>query len=189
MVLLKKMFIWDSHLIMKIISSLKQFVSLIKPFYGLKQVPQAWYSRLSSKLQQIGFKSSKADTSLFIYHKKGVSIYLLIYVDDIIMASSNSAAADALLQELREEFALKDLGELSYFLGIEVNKVRDGLLLTQGKYASDLLEKARMMNCKFVSTPLSTSEKLSLEGGVLLGPEDSTRYKSVVGGLQYLTLT
>jgi hypothetical protein len=95
------------------------------------------------------------------------------------MASSSSTAADTLLQELRGEFALKDLGELSYFLGIEVNKVRDGLLLTQGKYASELLEKARMMNCKSVST-LSTSENLSIEGGVLVGPEDSMRYRSIV---------
>jgi hypothetical protein len=95
------------------------------------------------------------------------------------MASSSSVAADTFLQELRGEFALKDLGELSYFLGIEVNKVRDGLLLTQGKYASELLEKARMMNCKSVST-LSTSENLSIEGGVLVGPEDSMRYRSIV---------
>jgi hypothetical protein len=96
------------------------------------------------------------------------------------MASSSSAAVDTLLQELRGEFALKDLGELSYFLGIEVNKVCDGLLLTQGKYALELLEKARMMNCKSVSTPLSTSENLSIEGGVLVGPEDSMRYRSIV---------
>jgi hypothetical protein len=95
------------------------------------------------------------------------------------MASSSSIAADTLLQELRGEFALKDLGELSYFLGIEVNKVRDGLLLTQGKYASELLEKARMMNCMSVST-LSTSENLSIEDGVLVGPEDSMRYRSIV---------
>jgi hypothetical protein len=95
------------------------------------------------------------------------------------MASSSSVAADTLLQELRGEFALKDLGELSYFLGIEVNKVRDGLLLTQGKYALELLEKARMMNCMSVST-LSTSENLSIEGGVLVGPEDSMRYRSIV---------
>jgi hypothetical protein len=155
----------------------------------LKQAPHAWFSRLSSKLQQLGLKSSKADTSLFIYHKKGVPIFLLIYVDDIIMAISSSATADILLQELRGVFALNDLGELHYFLGIEVNKVCDELLLTQGKYASKLLEKARMMNCKPVTTSLATSEKLSLEGGILLGHEDNTRYRSIVGALQYLTLT
>jgi hypothetical protein len=162
---------------------------LDRTLYGLKQAPRAWYSRLSTKLQELGFHSSKADTSLFIYKRNGVSIFLLIYVDDIIVASSSSAAIDALLQDLIGEFALKDLGELHYFLGIEVAKVKDGVLLTQRKYATKLLAKARMCNCKSVATPPSTSEKLSIEGGTPLGPEDNTRYRSIVGALQYLTLT
>jgi histone deacetylase 1/2 len=74
-------------------------------------------------------------------------------------------------------------------LGIEVKKISDGLVLTQGKYASDLLVKVGMKNCKSSPTPLSTSEKLSAHEGEALGPEDSTRYRSVVGALQYLTLT
>jgi hypothetical protein len=78
---------------------------------------------------------------------------------------------------------------LHYFLGIEVNKCTDGIVLTQGKYVSDLLKNACMTNCKPVSTPLSTSEKLSLHSGSPLGPEDATRYRSIVGALQYLTLT
>lgn len=95
---------------------------LDKALYGLKQAPRAWYSRLSTKLQQLGFMLSKADTSPFIYNKKGVHIFLLIYVDDIVLASSCSKAVDALLQDLRSEFALKDLGDLHLFLGIEVSK-------------------------------------------------------------------
>lgn len=67
-------------------------------------------------------------------------MFVLVYVDDIIVASSLDKATDALLQDLKGEFALKDLGELHYFLGIEVNKVKDGILLTQEKYASDLLK-------------------------------------------------
>jgi hypothetical protein len=84
---------------------------------------------------------------------------------------------------------LKDLGELHYFLKIEVNKVQDEISLTQGKYAAELLEKVRMNNCKSVATPLSTAEKSSFEGGALLGSEDATQYRSIVGALQYLTLT
>jgi hypothetical protein len=110
-------------------------------------------------------------------------------VDDIIVASSSSFAVDALLCDLREDFALKDLGGLHYFQGNEVHKMRDGLLLTQEKYATELLEKANMKNCKSVSTRLPTAEKLSIEGGVLLEHEDSMRYRSIVGALQYLTLT
>lgn len=93
------------------------------------------------------------------------------------------------MHNLQQEFALKDLGDLHYFLGIEVNKCTDGIVLTQGKYVSDLLKNACMTNCKPVSTPLSTSEKLSLHSGSPLGPEDATRYRSIVGALQYLTLT
>lgn len=106
---------------------------LDKALYGLKQAPRAWYSRLSSKLIQFGFVASKGDTSLFIYRRHGVSIYLLIYVDDIIVASSSDQAVKALLKDLRHDFALKNLGTLYYFLGIEGNKLKDGNLLTQSK--------------------------------------------------------
>jgi hypothetical protein len=118
-----------------------------------------------------------------------VSIFLLIYVDDIIIASSSSTTVDILLKDLREEFALKDLGELHYYLCVEVHKMKDSLLMTQEKYATELLERANMKNCKSVSTLLLALEKKSIEGGVLLDSEDSTRYKSIVGALQYLTLT
>ena len=111
-----------------------------------------------------------------------------MYVDDIIVASS-SQAVTKLLQDLQTDFALKDLGELNYFLGIEVRKMKDGILLTQEKYASDVIKRAGMHNCKPVNTPLSTSEKLSVEKGDSLGPNDATHFRSIVGALQYLTLT
>jgi histone deacetylase 1/2 len=95
----------------------------------------------------------------------------------------------ALLKDLERDFALKDLGELHYFLGIEVKKRKDGLVLTQERYATDILERVNMSNCKPISTPMPTSEKLSIHDGEKLGPQDSTRYRSIVGGLQYLTLT
>lgn len=162
---------------------------LDKALYGLKQAPRAWYARLSTKLTDLGFNSSKADTSLFFFHKGEVTIFLLGYVDDIIVASSTPNAINGLLRNLKQEFALKDLGELHYFLGIEVSKVKDGIVLTQDKYASDLLKKVNMSNCKPVSTPISTSEKLSVHDGSLLGEKDATQYRSIVGALQYLTLT
>ena len=103
---------------------------LDKALYGLKQAPRAWYSRLSTKLQQLGFRPSKGDTSLFFFQKGKVIIYMLIYVDNIIVASSSQEATSALLNFLKNEFALKDLGELHYFLGIEVKKISNGILLT-----------------------------------------------------------
>jgi histone deacetylase 1/2 len=116
-------------------------------------------------------------------------MFVLVYVDDIIVASSTPQATTALLSDLREEFALKDLGDLHYFLGIEVNKVHGGIILSQDKYASGLLKRVGMSCCKPVSTPLSTSEKLSLHEGQPLGSDDATQCGSIVGALQYLTLT
>jgi histone deacetylase 1/2 len=162
---------------------------LDKALYGLKQAPRAWYSRLSTKLQMLGFKASRADTSLFFLKKGSLVMFVLVYVDDIIVASSIPSATSALLKKLNEDFALKDLGDLHYFLGIEVSKVRDGILLTQEKYDNDILERVGMTQCKPVTSPLSTSEKLSRHEGSPLGPKDATNYRSVVGALQYLTLT
>jgi len=170
-------------------SKLGYVCKLDKALYGLKQAPRAWYSRLSRKLLSLGFHASKADTSLFFYNKGDVTMFVLVYVDDIIVASSIGKATDALLQDLQKEFALKDLGQLHYFLGIEVSKVRDGIVLMQDKYASDLLKKVGMSDCKPVAAPLSTSEKLSLHEGSLLGLNDATHYRSIVGALQYLSLT
>lgn len=162
---------------------------LDKALYGLKQAPRAWFSRLSKKLCDLGFKGSKADISLFYYIKGDVIMFMLIYVDDIIVVSSRPEAVTALLQDLHSEFPLKDLGNLHYFLGIEVSETSNGIILTQEKYVNDLLRRVNMADCKPVSTPLSTSEKLSIYEGVPLGPEDMTRYRSIVGALQYLTLT
>jgi histone deacetylase 1/2 len=162
---------------------------LDKALYGLKQAPRAWYARLSTKFLKLGFKASKGDTSLFYFNNGDICVFVLIYVDDIIVASSTKDATEGLLRSLAQDFALKDLGELHYFLGIEVNKVPDGIILSQDKYASDLLKKVNMSDCKPVSSPLATSEKLSAFEGTPLGPNDSTKCRSVVGALQYLTLT
>jgi hypothetical protein len=91
---------------------------LDKAPYGLKQASRAWYTWFSAKLVHLRFKASKVDTLLYIYNKQGVTMYLLVYVDDIIITSSSTAAIDALLRDLGIKFALKDLGDLQYFLGI-----------------------------------------------------------------------
>jgi histone deacetylase 1/2 len=126
---------------------------------------------------------------LFYYNKVGVTVYVLVYVDDIIVASSAADATKALWKDLEKEFALKDLGDLHYFLGIEVKKVTDGLLLSQQRYAADIIKRANMERSKSIETPISTVDKLSIADGVKLGPVDATQYRSMVGALQYLTLT
>jgi hypothetical protein len=94
---------------------------------------------LSARLVHLGFEISKAVTSLFVYNKNNIVLNLLVYVDDIVVTSSSPNAITALLQDLRSDFALKDLGDLHYFLGIQVVKQSDGILLSQEKYAAEAL--------------------------------------------------
>jgi hypothetical protein len=94
---------------------------------------------LSARLVHLGFEISKAVTSLFVYNKNIIVLNLLVYVDDIVVTSSSPNAITALLQDLRSDFALKDLGDLHYFLGIQVVKQSDGILLSQEKYAAEAL--------------------------------------------------
>jgi hypothetical protein len=156
---------------------------LDKALYGLKQAPHVWYSHLSDKLQSIGFSPSQEDISLFYYRKGSVVIFLLVYFDDIIVASSSSASVMTLLHDLQSDFALKDLGSLHYFLGIEVQHTPERLCLSQSKYTIDLLHRAGMQSCKAVTTPLSSTSKLSAHVGEILAPKDVTKYQSLVGAL------
>jgi hypothetical protein len=135
---------------------------------------------LSSELQKLGFISSKGDTSLFFLRNNQVTKFVIVYVDDIIVASLPQDATSHLLKNLKEDFSLKNLGDLHYFLGIEVTKIKDGIMLTQHKYAIELLQRAGMINCKSVQTPLSTLEKMSTYTGDLLGPPYGTNYRSLV---------
>jgi hypothetical protein len=141
---------------------------LQRALYGLKQSPRAWYARLSDRLHQLGFIASKADTSLFIFAHQGVVIYMLVYVDDIVLAGSSSSAIERLVATLSRSFPIKDLGRLEYFLGIEAAYSSEGLVLSQHKYALDLLHRANMEQCRPVTTPMSVSDKLTKDQGDLL---------------------
>lgn len=114
---------------------------------------------------------------------------MLIYVDDIIVANSSSQDVNTLLAQLRQDFAIKDLGEIHYFLGIHVANTADGIVLSQSKYIGKILDRTNMQNCKPISTPMSVSEKLSKAIGTPLSAEGITQYRSTVGGLQYVTIT
>ncbi|CAE6075150.1 unnamed protein product [Arabidopsis arenosa] len=164
-----------------------QFVCrLKKALYGLKQAPRAWYQELKTYLLQAGFKNSLADTSLFIYQRGCDVIYVLVYVDDIIIAGTTSLVT-AFNKSLAARFSLKDLGALSYFLGIEATRTSKGLHLMQRKYIIDLLTKTNMLEAKPVSTPMSPSPKLTLCSGQTL--DDAKEYRAVIGSLQYLAFT
>ena len=103
---------------------------LKKALYGLKQSPRAWFSQLSSRILALGFKGSRSDSSLFIYHSATVAIYFLIYVDDLIVTASQPSTIDDLLSHFKTDFIIKDLNNLNCFLGIEVLPNSMGLVLS-----------------------------------------------------------
>lgn len=137
---------------------------LQKAIYGLKQVPWAWFHRFNSFLLTLGFRCSTANTSLFIFYKSASTLYLLIYVDDIIVTSNIPSAVDKLVAQIRQEFATKDLGRLNYFLGLEVHYTDSGLFLGQSKYAHYILLCANLPDAKPISSPLASSEVLQILG-------------------------
>jgi hypothetical protein len=144
-------------------SHLTAVCKLHEALYGLKQAPRAWFSRLSNQLLELHFKSSKANSSLFIYKAHGIQIFVLIYVDDIIITSSHIGAISKLIHDLDSSFALKDLGPLHFFLGIEATWQTDGLHLSQQRYILNILKKTNMelANLSLLRcTPLQLSANL-----------------------------
>ncbi|KAL3846245.1 hypothetical protein ACJIZ3_003648 [Penstemon smallii] len=160
---------------------------LNRAIYGLKQAPWAWYARLSSKLLELGFTTSRSDSSLFVYNHKSIVVYLLVYVDDILLTGSCSKVVDELISKLSIDFPVKNLGGLHYFLGIECSRTSLGLHISQRKYICDLLKRANMSSCKPVGSPMATSVKLYAFDSASF--EDPTLYRSIVGSLQYLSFT
>jgi transposase InsO family protein len=160
---------------------------LQKSIYDLRQAPRAWFEKFSSHLLTIGFTASLADPSLFVYKNGSTVIYLLLYVDDIILTGSVPAAIQELIRDLAQAFELKDLGPLKYFLGLQVEYTPSGLLVHQTKYATDLLDKHNMSTCKPCSTPFVPPSTSVLTESSLLS--DPFSYRSLVGALQYLTFT
>lgn len=160
---------------------------LEKALYGLKQAPRAWNARISQFLHKLGFVTSKSDASLFVYKNKNDLAYLLLYVDDIVLTGSNSALLQHITSSLKVEFPMSDMGKLSYFLGVKVDHNKAGLFLSQCQYATKIIERAGMSDCKPISTPADVNSKLSAESGDRIA--NPTQYRSLAGALQYLTFT
>ena len=133
----------------------------------------------------MGFFCSAADTSLFISHHSQGTILLLLYVDDIILTKSNPHSFTRLINLLGSEFAMKDMGPLHYFIGVEVTNFGVNMFLNQTKYAIDLLKRAQMTGCKAISTPMVTKMQLRINRDEAF--LDLQFYQSIVGDLKYLT--
>ncbi|XP_070662215.1 uncharacterized mitochondrial protein AtMg00810-like [Malus domestica] len=160
---------------------------LHKSLYGLKQAPRAWNERFTSFLPTLGFQSTYADSSLFVKIVGSDIVVLLLYVDDIILTGNSHSVIQQVINFLTSEFDIKDLGELHYFLGIQVIKTATGLFLSQSKYILDLLQKVEMVDCKPCDTPCLPYNRLVKDDGTPYN--NPTAYRSIVGALQYLTFT
>ena len=161
---------------------------LAKALYGLKQAPRAWYSKIDSYFINSGFERSKSEPNLYI-KKKGKDGLLIVclYVDDMIYMGTNEELVEQFRSSMKQQFEMSDLGLLHYFLGLEVEQEKGSIFMSQRKYACDLLKKFGVKENKIASTPMNVNEKLEKDDGS--GSADATRYRSLIGGLMYLTHT
>ncbi|XP_021990659.2 uncharacterized mitochondrial protein AtMg00810-like [Helianthus annuus] len=137
-------------------------------------------------LLMLVFHLIRSDPSLFVFNQNSCVMYLLVYVDDLILTGNQSTALQTFISCLNTEFAIKDLGKLNYFLGLEVTYTTSGLFLNQSKYTKDILARAKMLEAKPAPIPLSTNVSFVFVGDPY---PDVTHYRSIVGALQYLTIT
>ena len=156
---------------------------LKKALYGLNQAPRVWYEKLRDFLLSKGFKMGKVDTTLFI-KKIGKDLFVLqIYVDDIIFGSTNQDFCDEFGKMMANEFEMSMIGELSYFLGLQIKQMKNGTFVSQGK---DMLKKFGMDDAKAISTPMGTSG--SLDSDASGNMVDQKMYRSMIGSLLYVTM-
>ncbi len=135
----------------------------------------------------LGFKAYVANASLFVLCHGSITVYLLLYVDDIIITGNDSSTISRIISELSATFELKDLGPLRYFLGLQIEYKKVGFFIHQSKYILDLLTKQHMSDCKLAPTPMVTSPLVSDSGDFdLFYP---TTYRSLVGALHYVMFT
>jgi len=161
---------------------------LLKALYGLKQAPRQWFTKLTSSLKAYGFQQSRADYTLFTkLCATGDFLTVLIYVDDMILTASSTNALAELKTYLQSQFHMKDLGSLTYFLGLEVTSSSKGFFLCQKKYTQDLLQEMHMLHSKPLSLPMGSHVKLTKYEGRKLHSPDT--YRRLVGKLIYLTIT
>ncbi|GAA0173738.1 transmembrane signal receptor [Lithospermum erythrorhizon] len=161
---------------------------LKKALYGLKQAPRAWNSRLDKYLQDNGFLKCTHEYALYVKKDHNDVFYVCIYVDDLIFTGSSVEMFEDFKRRMALEFEMTDMGQMSYYLGIEVIQGVDGIFISQEAYTNALLKKFNMQNVNPVSTPIECGVKLSKDDsyGEQVNP---TLFKSLVGSLRYLTCT
>ncbi|GKF46894.1 retrovirus-related pol polyprotein from transposon TNT 1-94, partial [Tanacetum coccineum] len=158
---------------------------LKKALYGLKQAPRAWYDMLSSILISQHFSKGAVDPTLFTQKARNDLLLVQIYVDDIIFASTNTTLCNEFAKLMTTKFKMSIMGQMSFFLGLQISQSPRGIFLNQSKYASEIIKKYGLISSNSINTTMVEKNKLDedLQGT----PVDATLYYGMIGSLMYLT--
>ncbi|WVZ76462.1 hypothetical protein U9M48_024438 [Paspalum notatum var. saurae] len=160
---------------------------LRKALYGLKQAPRAWYARLKNFLLKSGLVMGSVDKTLFLLSRGGDTLIVQIYIDDIIFGGSSHALVSSFAEQMSREFKMSLMGELQFFLGLQIKQGLEGTFVHQAKYTRDILKKFNMGDSKPMTTPMSTNTALDAdEDGEAV---DQKKFRGMIGSLLYLTAT
>nr|GEX42761.1 putative ribonuclease H-like domain-containing protein [Tanacetum cinerariifolium] len=158
---------------------------VVKALYGLHQAPRAWYETLANYLLENGFQRGKIDQTLFIKRQKGDILLVQIYVDDIIFGSTNKDLRKSFETLMKDKFQMSLIGELTFFLGLQVKQKKDEIFISQDKYVAEILRKFGLTDGKSASTSIDTEKPLLKDPN---GEDvDVHTYRSMIGSLMYLT--
>ncbi|GKB62455.1 putative ribonuclease H-like domain-containing protein [Tanacetum coccineum] len=156
-----------------------------KALYGLHQAPRAWYETLSTYLLENGFQRGTIDKTLFIKKVKGDILLVQVYVDDIIFGSTKKELCTEFEKLMHKKFQMSSMGELTFFLGLQVMQKEDGIFISQDKYVDEILKKFGFSTVRIASTPMETSKPLLKDAEA--EDVDVHLYRSMIGSLMYLT--
>jgi hypothetical protein len=160
---------------------------LSKALYRLKQAPQTWYARLKTFLLEHEYVIGSVDKTLFTLNHGTDVLLVQIYMDDIIFGGSSHTLVSRFQKMMQSEFQMSMMGELTFFLGIQVKQTKQGTFVHQAKYTKDLMRKFNMVELKPVSTLMSSTASLGLDEDD--ESVDHREYMSMIGSLLYLTAT
>eukprot|EP00253_Pinus_taeda_P030272 PITA_30272 len=171
----------------KVVGQEQKVCRLVKALYGLKEAPRAWYIKIDKYLTNHGFRQSPSDANLYIKHTGDDILFVVVYVDDLIITGSSAPLIHGIKQDLCSTFDMTNLGLLHYCLGVEVWQTENNIFLSQSKYARNLVDRFRMQDCKPATNPMEPGLKLSAQSSSPL--VDETLFKQLMGSLIYLTTT
>ncbi|GJT66786.1 putative ribonuclease H-like domain-containing protein [Tanacetum coccineum] len=163
----------------------KKVYKVVKALYGLHQAPRAWYATLSTFLLKNGYRRGTIDKTLFIKKDKNDIMLVQVYVDDIILDSTKRSWCDEFEALMKSRFQMSSMGELTFFLGLQVKQKEDGIFISQDKYVAEILKKFDFASVKTASTPIETQKPLVKDEEA--SDVDVHLYRSMIGSLMYLT--